>query len=342
MLIPLDRKWWFTLDADKGVPPGGDPSKDAGGDPPKDPPSKEAGGEPEFLKIPGGEKKGDEIDDGEGEGLASKKKQDSKADEGGRPSNIPEKFWNAEKKEIRVDTLAESYAEAESNLARIRAERQVPEGIEGYLDTFTFNDEGELKYAEGILNLPSTKKDDPLFKGALESFHKRGLSTEQAAGVIKDVFQIMDGIYPEPFDDDAYKAEQQAILGANHEMQVATAQAWIETLHSQGTLNLKEAQALYKDVGRSAAGIMAINKLRAEMTGEAVIPIHDPVPEDGIPTKEELYAMKFSPEYQKDAAFKKKVDELFPVVFPGTGVAELGGVGMAAVQANDARARKGS
>lgn len=329
MLTPANRKWWFTLDADDGAPPGGDPPKDKDGD-------------PDFLKIPEGEKKGDEIDDGDGEGLASKKKQDPPADDGERPSHIPEKFWNAEKKEIRVDTLVESYAEAESNLTRIRAERQVPEGIEGYLDTFTFLEDGELKYAEGVLNLPPTKKDDPLFKGALESFHKRGLSTEQAAGVIKDVFQIMDGIYPEPFDNEAYTAEQQAILGANHEMQVETAQAWIQSLHTQGTLNLKEAQALHKDVGHSAAGIMAINKLRAEITGEAVIPMHAPVPEDGVPTKEELYAMKFSPEYQKDAAFKKKVDGLFLSVFPGTGVADLKGVGMASIQANDAKTRSKS
>lgn len=338
MLISTDRKWWFTLDADKGAPPGGDPPKD----PPKDPPSKEEGGEPAFLKIPEDEKDKDVIDDGEGEGLASKKKQDSPADDGERPSNIPEKFWNAEKKEVRVDTLVDSYAEAESNLTRIRAERQVPESVEGYLNTFTFTEDGEFRYAEGVLNLPPTKKDDPLFKGALESFHKRGLSTEQAAGVIKDVFQVMDGIYPEPFDNDAYKAEQQAILGANHEMQVATAQKWIESLHTQGTLNLKEAQALHKDVGRSAAGIMALNKLRAEATGEAVIPIHDPVPEDGIPTPDELFAMKMDPKYKTDAAYKKKVDELFPVVFPGTGNADLRGVGMAAVMANDARARKKS
>ena len=76
------------------------------------------------------------------------------------------------------------------------------------------------------------------------------------------------------------------------------------------------------------------------MTGEAMIPVREPMPEDGIPTSEELYAMKLDPKYKTDVEFRKKVDNLFPVVFPGTGKANLSGVGMRAIMANDARARQ--
>ena len=197
-----------------------------------------------------------------------------------------------------------------------------------------------MRYSEGINNLPTIPKDDPLLLGAIESFHRRGLSVEQASGVIKDVFKVMDGMYPAPFDNDAYVKEQNALLGVNHEMQMDTAISWIESLHTQGLLNLNEAKALHTGVGRSAHGVMALNKLRAEITGESPIPVHEVVPTDGLPTPNELYAMKMKPEYKTDLKYKKEVDDLFPLVFPGTGQADLGGVGMAAIRSEDARKRQ--
>lgn len=329
------KEWFFLTPDDTGG--GGDSSED-------DKPSED---DTSFLDID--EKKKDSIADDDEEGLlASRSKSKSKSDSkksddkpsDDRPENIAEKFWDPDKKEIRVEALAKSHKDAESNLSRLRAEHKVPEFPEEYLDVFTFDVDGQMRYSDGIDRLPVISKKDPLLAGALESFHRRGLSVEQAAGVIKDVFKIMDGIYPAPFDNDAYVEEQNSLLGVNHEMQMDTAIAWIESLHTQGFLNLNEAKALHSGVGRSAHGVMALNKLRAEITGEPTIPIHEVIPSDGLPTQNELYAMKLRPEYKTDAKFREQVDKLFPLVFPGTGQADLGGLGMDAIRANDARKRQ--
>lgn len=289
---------------------------------------------PEFLKLPG-----------DGKGLASPKlkKRETKITEGPtdeRPSNVPEKFWDVENKAVRVDALMESYTEAESALSRSRAEKKVPEFPEGYLDVFTFDSEGNMKYSEGVDRLPAIAKDDPVLQNALKSFHKHGIAAEQAAGIIKDFFLDANGVYPEAFDNEAFTAQQQLILGKNHEVQTETAQAWIVSLHTQGVLNENEARSLHNHVGEDAHGIMALNKLRAMVTGEVAIPIHDPIPEDGIPTPEELYTMKMQPEYATDAKYRKKVDDLFPVVFPGKGNARFEGLGQASIEANALRARQ--
>ena len=338
------RKWWFLLDDDDGAGKGGgEPSDDDDKDG-----DKKGEDDTSFLDLEG-DKKDEKISDDSDTGLMAsrkdakkKKAADSDDDDtstGERPKNVPEKFWDEKKKELRLETFIESYKERESALSRLRSERNVPEFVEEYLDTFTFDTTGHLRYSEGIDRLPAITKDDPLFVGFLESCHRRGVPTDMAAGLIKDVFKVMDGIYPEPFDDDAFVAEQNEILGKNFEMQTDTAIAWVESLHTQGVLSLNEAKALHRDVGHSAHGVMALNKLRAEMTGEAVIPVHEVVPEDGLPTPEELYSMKLTDKYSTDPEYKKKVDDLFPKVFPGVGNINTKGLGIAAIQANDARRR---
>jgi len=323
-----DKQYRVFMDADDGPAPGGgadDDDKDL----------------PDFLQDKG--RADDDIAGDEGKGLATKKKPAAKKKEdkptGERPSNVPEKFWDADGKAIRTDSLLESYAEAESALSRSRAEKNVPEFHEGYLDTFTFDADGNFRYSDGVDNLPAMSKDDPTFQGMLQSFHKHGLSGDQAAGVLKDYFAVANAVTPEPFDNEAFVAQEQEILGKNHELQVETAQAWVESLHAQGVLNLNEAKALHNRVGESAHGIMAINKLRALATGEAPIPVHEPIPEDGTPTKKEWYDMKLSPQYQTDAKFKKEVDDLVLVVFQGTGNTDFSGLGISAIEANEIRAR---
>lgn len=49
--------------------------------------------------------------------------------EGERPSHIPEKFWDAEKKAVRVDDLVKSYAELESKHRAPKAEPEKAEGL---------------------------------------------------------------------------------------------------------------------------------------------------------------------------------------------------------------------
>ncbi len=327
--------WWpvsgkqyrVFMDADDGPSPGGD--ADEGKD------------LPDFLQDK--DKSDDDITDDESKGLATKKKAAAKTKDdeptGERPPNVPEKFWDTEGKAIRTDSLLESYVEAESALSRSRAEKNIPEFHEGYLDVFTFDSEGQLRYGEGVDKLPAVAKDDPLLQNALKSFHKHGLSADQAAGVIKDFFVDANAVFPEPFDNEAFTAQQQEILGKNHEVQVETAQGWIQSLHSQGVLNTREAKAMHNRVGESADGIMAINKIRSMVTGEAPISVRDPIPEDGIPTKSEWYDMKLSEQYQTDEKFQKKVDDLTEVVFQGTGNTDFGGLGLKAIDANEARKR---
>ena len=126
---------WFFLAPDTGEGEGGEPSKDDDTDDDTD-----------FLNID--KEKKESISDDDEEGILaarskdtkkkSKKSEDKPSDD--RPENIAEKFWDVEKKEIRVDALAKSHKEAESALSRLRAESKVPELAEEYLEVFIFDE----------------------------------------------------------------------------------------------------------------------------------------------------------------------------------------------------------
>lgn len=92
----------------------------------------------------------------------------------GRPDFIPEKFWDAEKGEARLEEIAKAHANAEKQLGKLRREKKGPDVPEKY----------ELKLPEGVAELPEAD---------VEFFKELQLSNE---GAQKAVDYIHEKVVP--------------------------------------------------------------------------------------------------------------------------------------------------
>lgn len=340
-LLALTASAQLAPDKDGTGGDSGSENTDDGGD----------GGDDDFLSLDGG----DDDDSGlmaardserkkkktDADSAPDPKKQGDKKTKGvARPDYIEEKYWDSEKGEPRIEALAKANKDLFTQAQTLRAQKNVPATPDGYLSA-AFDTEGKLKLQADIPNLPAIAKDDPVLSAYAESAHKRGLTQDQFNGIMQDVLQISAENAPPPFDKEAYVAEQKAILGPNADALVDHSIDWIKSLVVQGTLSAEQGKALYDGVGRSAHGILALQKLYTEITGEFGIPTDVPLPERGVPTPEEWYDMKLSQKYKTDEAYKKEVDDLAEVVFPGKGGANLnlGRLGMSRLAQRDGQAR---
>lgn len=109
----------------------------------------------------------------------------------GRPSNVPEKFWDAEKKAIRSDAVLKSYTELEK---RAGAGDLAPANADEYkMDTVL----DEVKKATGV-EIPAM--DPEMSKAFREEAHKMGLSQKQYEGVMKQYLSSIPQMVSTAFD----------------------------------------------------------------------------------------------------------------------------------------------
>jgi len=102
------------------------------------------------------------------------------------------------------------------------------------------------------------------------------------------------------------KAEM-AKLGPNANAVVNGMVDWARGLVNKGVW-AKEDFEEFKIMGGTARGLQALLKIREAYEGR--VPIES-VPQDGAPTKEDLYQMVADPKYKTDAAYRQKVERLF-------------------------------
>lgn len=86
-----------------------------------------------------------------------------------RPDNVPEKFWDKEKGEIRTDDVLKSYGELEKELHKAKEKPKAPEAYEINVSEEVVKDLGEYKVT----------MDDPYVKGFTEYAKENGFSQEQ-------------------------------------------------------------------------------------------------------------------------------------------------------------------
>ena len=82
---------------------------------------------------------------------------------------------------------------------------------------------------------------------------------------------------------------------------------WARGLVSKGVW-IKDDFEEFKIMGGTARGLQALLKVREAYEGR--VPIESS-PQDGAPSKEELYNMVGDPKYKTDAAYRQKVERLF-------------------------------
>lgn len=255
-----------------------------------------------------------------------------------RPEHVPEKFWDAEKGEIRVDGMAKSYAELERRMGlkaeelqgvieddavqEKLAEKLKAAGIEGDVDLETAaaltakmkaRPESAAAYE---IELPKdtlpeglefqADEDNPLMQHWRETAFANGLSKDEFNAGVAAYAKALVAEMPDP--DTELKA-----LGTRGVERVNAVRQFVDK-HVQDPA-LRDAAAAFAD---TAAGVQVFEALAA-----ANVPTkidsgdNDARNADKPPTPGELSAMVADPRYWSDTEYHNRVSALYAKAYPG-------------------------
>ena len=205
-----------------------------------------------------------------------------------RPDFLPEKFWDKERNEAKLDALAKSYTELEKNFKL--GKHKAPEG--GKYD---------LTPLQG-----KVAPDDPVVSAYTEWAGKHGLSQaafEELAAKVVDI-----GATSRQQEQMSRKAEMEK-LGPQAGAVIESMVDWARGFVRSGVWSEQDFNE-FKIMGGSADGMRALMKLRESYEGR--VPLKETLPtDDGGMSDDELDAMVGKPEYQSDPAFRAKVSRMF-------------------------------
>lgn len=183
-----------------------------------------------------------------------------------RPEGVPEQFWDADKGEIRTDSVLKSWRDLRAKVSQ--GVERPPEKPDAYA----------LPKVEGLPEGFLGGESDTLWPTIREAAHKAGISQKQldalASPFLAAVAEQMKGQAPaDPVAQEAAEREaaqaELAKLGPNAATFVRDIGGWLKGMAGRGLFTAEEVQAL-RGVS-TAAGMRALGKLR-ELTGEQPIP----------------------------------------------------------------------
>lgn len=222
------------------------------------------------------------------------------ADQPGQKMTRPDwlkddKFWDAEKGEIKTELLNKNLAELQAKFSK--GDHKAPTKPEDYKLNLT-DDQKQVLF--GDKGADASK--DPYIQGLAAWGVKNGVSQD---GLSELVSIYHDLIEPESqkmvIDIEAEKGQ----LGKNADAIIKNQFDFLGSMYKAGHINdamLGEAQILME----TAAGVKFLQAIRAYY-GEQPMPTNL-TPSDGMPTKEELSAMLNDPKYETDTDYRAKVD----------------------------------
>jgi len=205
---------------------------------------------------------------------------------GERPEFIKEAFWDADTNQPRLEALAKSQADFEKQ-ARAKV-GNLPSDASEY----------ELQAPEGM-----DFTDDVIVEASREIALKHGLTKESYEGFMSDMVGVLADNAPAPFDAAAEKAK----LGDRADSVIEGVVKWADNLQNIGLLSETERDAM-NDLGASAEGIKALNKIRIHYTRTSDIPTQVST-DDGSMSAAEFYKEVGSERYATDVDYRKKVQE---------------------------------
>ena len=181
----------------------------------------------------------------------------------GRPKGLADKFWDATKKEIRVDALITAQRDAEKALGDLRRSKtiggEVPEDPADY-----FRGGVELPEELDARLLPP---DDPGLGVAANVFKKHGIGKDIAAAIVKDMFAGMSEHLQPPIDP----AQEKAALGKGADQLIDGLFTWVEGMERAGDISSDDIDVI-EGMMMTAKGAKLLAKFR-NMTGEKPIPL---------------------------------------------------------------------
>lgn len=229
-----------------------------------------------------------------------------------KPEGIPDKFWDAEKGEVRVEEMAKSYTELESKAGKPAVEPpKTPElNADGTPKVPELNADGTPKVPDAASELASKGLDLADFSA---EFGKTGALAPESYDKLEKAG------YPKAIVDQ-YIAGQQA-LAANYQNEVKSAAGGVEQFDEVATWaaeNLTEAEKLaYNaavdsgDVAKAKLAVAGITqRFQAVRPTEGKLLAGGNGPSSSGDAYESLAQMQADmakPEYKADPAFRKKV-----------------------------------
>ena len=206
------------------------------------------------------------------------------------PENLNKKFIDTKTGELDQQKLSDSYNELTKKMS-----------MGGH--------KAPKEYNFDLLD--DVEDDDPL-KQFVTSWIETHRPTQEAVNELVGTFLELSEQQQqsETIDNDAELAK----LGPNGPEIVKGTVTWVRGLVDKGVLgpdDVKEVEVL----AATAEGIGVITKLRRYYEGQPIPTA--PANVDGLPSKEEFYAMVGSDEYKKDKQYRMKVEKIAEQLFPG-------------------------
>ena len=246
--------------------------------------------------APGAAKTAEEL---AAEEAAKNKTADQPGQKQVRPDWLKEdKFWDAEKGEIKAEDMLKSYKELEAKFHK--GDHKAPAKAEDYKLALT-DEQKTVLFGDA--------KADPAADPYIKGFTAWGVKN----GVSQDGLNELLGMYHDLVAPEVAKVQvdievEKKALGANADAIIKNQFDFLGQLYKAGHINdamLNESQILME----TSAGVKLLQAIRSYY-GEAPIPTNITA-QDGMPTKEELSAMLNDPKYDTDPDHKAKVDALY-------------------------------
>lgn len=234
------------------------------------------------------------------------KQADPNAEKPSRPEWLTEdKFWDAEKGEVKTDLMFKNLGELQKMVSK--GDHKAPAKAEDY----KINLKDEHKVA-----LFGDKEADVSADEGIKALTGWGAKHKISQAAIDEVLGLYAEMTSESLENSTMKidvAAEKAKLGKNADAVIEGAHTFLQGMFRSGEISeseLKEASILFE----TAAGVTLFQKLMAR-GGETILPTDLKAEAGDLPSRDELAKMKLSPEYEKDDAYRKKVDGYYDRMF---------------------------
>lgn len=221
---------------------------------------------------------------------------DAPAAAAARPDHIPEKFWDAEKAELRADALLKSYTELEKRQAATPTapetySRAIPEDLREALG--------------GIAEIPDT---DPLYVSASAAAKEAGLSDEAFTGLVSAYLKTELEMEQQRLN------EERAALGKDGEQRLVALNSWAK-------VNLQpEQEKIFRGLARSADAVAVLEAIVKRAGYQPAPPTAGATPLEGLTPDKLSDMMKderyWNPQAKGSVEYRKQVEEGFRRLYP--------------------------
>ena len=205
-----------------------------------------------------------------------------------RPDNIPEKFWDKEKGEPRLNDAFKSISELEKKLSQ--GKHKAPE-----------------EYDYEILDKNGWTKDDPVVGKFTEWSKQNNISQDNFNELVTQVIEIAgQGEEQEKINSE----EELKKLGNNGKAVIKQNLDWIEGKVNQGVFTKEEAEIM-DNWGNTAQGIKLISKIKNLSGDLSPIPLVDDVEakESEDDFKARMDSLMSDERYGADEDYRRKVEK---------------------------------